>query len=124
MGGCDPIRHRNGSPMTHDTPIRPAWKALPWFFAWAFTRPGFRRFAEWVTALAINSEEHTITQSVIAIERVADIDFTVRTSLPPGIQSLGAVGRRRWPGDATHWGRRSGIIRGNYWLAIVTRKSL
>jgi hypothetical protein len=41
-------------------------------FAWAFTRPGFRRFAEWVTALAINLEEHTITQSVTAIERIAD----------------------------------------------------
>jgi len=41
-------------------------------FAWAFTRPGHRRFAEWVTALALNVEGHTITQSVVAIERTAD----------------------------------------------------
>ena len=41
-------------------------------FASAFTRPGHRRFVEWVTALVLNVEEHTITQSVIAIERLAD----------------------------------------------------
>ena len=41
-------------------------------FAWAFTGPSFRRFAEWVTAMAINGEEHTITQSVLALERPAD----------------------------------------------------
>ena len=41
-------------------------------FAWAFTRPGYRRFAQWVTALALNVEEHTITQSTLAIERPAD----------------------------------------------------
>src|SRR5512142_1723054 len=48
------------------------WQALLQSFAWAFTRPGFRRFAEWITALALNVEEHTITQSVTAIERLAD----------------------------------------------------
>jgi hypothetical protein len=48
------------------------WQALLQPFAWAFTRPGYRRFAEWVTALALNVEEHTITQSVTAIERVDD----------------------------------------------------
>src|SRR5512140_1789413 len=58
--------------MTHDTPLWPVWKALLSSFAWAFTRPGFRRFAEWITALAINLEEHTITQSVTAIEWIAD----------------------------------------------------
>src|SRR3954449_10530980 len=41
-------------------------------FASAFTRPGHRRFVEWITALALNVEEHTITQSVVAIERLAD----------------------------------------------------
>jgi hypothetical protein len=41
-------------------------------FAWAFTRRGYRRFVEWITALALNVEEHTVTQSVVAIERVAD----------------------------------------------------
>jgi hypothetical protein len=48
------------------------WQALLQQFAWAFTRPGHRRFVEWITALALNVEEHTITQSVVAIERVAD----------------------------------------------------
>src|SRR5918993_2440943 len=48
------------------------WQALLSHFAWAFTRPGHRRFAEWVTALALNVEEHTITQSTLAIERPAD----------------------------------------------------
>ena len=40
------------------------WQALLNAFAWAFTRHGFHRFAEWITALAFNVEEHTITQSV------------------------------------------------------------
>ena len=50
----------------------PSGKPCSGSFAWAFTRPGYRRFAEWVTALALNVEEHTITQSVLAIERPAD----------------------------------------------------
>jgi hypothetical protein len=58
--------------MAHATPLWPVWQSLLSSFAWAFTRPGFRRFAEWITALAINPEEHTITQSVTAIERLAD----------------------------------------------------
>lgn len=58
--------------MPQPTPLWPIWQALLSAFAPAFTRPGFRRFAEWVTALAINPEEHTITQSVTAIERIAD----------------------------------------------------
>ena len=48
------------------------WLRLLQPFAWAFTRPGHRRFVEWITALALNVEEHTITQSVAAIERQAD----------------------------------------------------
>ena len=45
------------------------WQALLNEFTGAFTRRGFHRFAEWVTALALNVEEHTITQSVLALER-------------------------------------------------------
>ncbi len=30
---------------------------------------GSARFAEWITAMAINVEEHTITQSVLALEQ-------------------------------------------------------
>ena len=37
------------------------WQALLKAFAWAFTRCGFHRFAQWITALALNVEEHTIT---------------------------------------------------------------
>jgi DDE superfamily endonuclease len=48
------------------------WQAVLTPFAVAFTRPGHRRFIEWITALALNVEEHTITQSVVAIERTAD----------------------------------------------------
>jgi DDE superfamily endonuclease len=58
--------------MTHATLLWSIWQALLARFAWAFSRPGFRRFAEWVTAMAINVEEHTITQSVLALERPAD----------------------------------------------------
>jgi hypothetical protein len=58
--------------MRQATLVWTTWQALLQQFAWAFTRPGHRRFVEWVTALALNVEEHTITQSVVAIERTAD----------------------------------------------------
>ena len=60
------------APRTDATSLRSIWQALLRSFAWAFTRPGHRRFAEWVTALALNVEEHTITQSALAVERPAD----------------------------------------------------
>jgi hypothetical protein len=58
--------------MRQATLVWSVWQSLLSSFAWAFTRPGYRRFVEWVTALALNVEEHTITQSVVAIERTAD----------------------------------------------------
>ena len=48
------------------------WQSLLSAFAPAFTRPGHRRFVAWVTARALNVEEHTVTQSVVTVERVAD----------------------------------------------------
>ncbi len=48
------------------------WQDLLASFASAFTRPGHRRFVEWVTALVLNVEEHTVTQSVTAIHRIGD----------------------------------------------------
>jgi hypothetical protein len=33
---------------------------------------GFRRFVEWITGLALNVEEHTITQSLVGLERPDD----------------------------------------------------
>jgi hypothetical protein len=58
--------------MTDATLLWSIWQALLWPFHWAFTRSGYRRFVEWVTALALNVEEHTITQSVLALDRPAD----------------------------------------------------
>ena len=58
--------------MTHAKRLWLIWQALLSAFTWAFTRPSFRRFAEWITAMDINGEEHTITQSVLALERPAD----------------------------------------------------
>jgi hypothetical protein len=58
--------------MTDATLLWSTWQALLSPFHWAFTRPGHRRFAEWVTALALNVEEHTVTQSVLALDRPED----------------------------------------------------
>jgi len=41
-------------------------------FAWGFSRRGYLRFAEWMTAMATNVEEHTVTQSVLALQRPFD----------------------------------------------------
>jgi hypothetical protein len=48
------------------------WQDLLAPFACAFTRPGFARFVEWLTGLLLNVEEHTITQSLVALDRTAD----------------------------------------------------
>jgi hypothetical protein len=50
----------------------PLWQALALEVAGSFTAPGRRRFVEWVTGLALNVEEHTITQSLVGLDRVAD----------------------------------------------------
>jgi hypothetical protein len=48
------------------------WQELLCPFRWAFTEPGWHRFGEWVTGLALNLEEHTITQSLIGLDRAQD----------------------------------------------------
>lgn len=48
------------------------WQSLLSPLARAFTRPGFARYVEWVTGLALNVEEHTITQSLIGLDRPED----------------------------------------------------
>ena len=58
--------------MTYARSLWSIWQALLAGFAPAFTRPGHRRFVEWVTALALAVEEHTITGSVTALDRPAD----------------------------------------------------
>src|SRR5512143_116560 len=58
--------------MPQATSLWSAWQRLLQPFACIFTRPGYRRFVEWITALALNVEEHTVTQSAVAIERTGD----------------------------------------------------
>jgi DDE superfamily endonuclease len=48
------------------------WLSLALDFAVGFTRPGRLRFVEWATSLALNVEEHTITQSLVGIDRTQD----------------------------------------------------
>jgi hypothetical protein len=50
----------------------PLWQAILLSLALGFTQRGKRRFVQWVTGLALNVEEHTITQSLIALDRVQD----------------------------------------------------
>jgi len=62
------------------------WQELLGPFAWLFTRRGFRRFVEWITGLALNVEEHTITQSLIGLDRPQDWK---------GLEAFAEYGR--WP---------------------------
>ena len=57
--------------MTEATLTWSIWQSLLSAFACSFSRRGFRRFAEWITAMALNVEEHTSTQSALALEQPA-----------------------------------------------------
>lgn len=48
------------------------WQAILLSVAVTFTRPGRCRFVEWATGLALNVEEHTVTQSLVALGRAQD----------------------------------------------------
>jgi hypothetical protein len=48
------------------------WQAILLSFALGFTQRGKQRFVQWVTGLALNVEEHTITQSLIGLDRTQD----------------------------------------------------
>src|SRR3954468_22748127 len=48
------------------------WQDLLEPCAEAFTYPGFQRFTEWLTGLVLNVEEHTITQSLVGLDRTGD----------------------------------------------------
>jgi Transposase DDE domain len=54
------------------TPLWTLWQAILLSFALGFTQRGKQRFVQWCTGLALNVEEHTITQSLIALDRVGD----------------------------------------------------
>ena len=48
------------------------WQGILLSFSMGFTQRGQQRFVEWATGLALNIEEHTITQSLIGLDRVDD----------------------------------------------------
>jgi hypothetical protein len=48
------------------------WQALVLSCCMGFTRVGKARFVEWVTGIALNVEEHTITQSLIGVAAPQD----------------------------------------------------
>jgi hypothetical protein len=48
------------------------WQAILLSLALGFTHRGQQRFVQWATGLALNVEEHTITQSLIGLDRVGD----------------------------------------------------
>ena len=57
--------------MTHAKRLWSIWQALLSAFAGAFTGPSFRRFAEWVAAMAMNGTAHHHPVG-LALERPAD----------------------------------------------------
>src|SRR5262245_57231210 len=65
-----PVRRR--CPM-HAKRLWSIWQALVLRLALGFGQQrGRQRFVEWVTGLALNVEEHTITQSLVGLDRVPD----------------------------------------------------
>jgi hypothetical protein len=48
------------------------WQALLEAFQPAFSHRGWQRFGQWTTGIVLNVEEHTITQSLIALDRPQD----------------------------------------------------
>ena len=98
--------------MTHAKRLWSIWQALLSAFAWAFTRPSFRRFAEWITAMAGTDQgfgvslEHEdgdtrggrgrcweMSASTSAARHAAKCG--VRSNSECGIAELGAVGPAR-----------------------------
>src|SRR4051794_35868642 len=56
----------------HGTRLWALWQPLLLRLALGFTPVGQRRFVQWVTGLALNVEEHTITQSLVGLDRPDD----------------------------------------------------
>jgi hypothetical protein len=69
------------------------WQAILLSCALGFTRRGQQRFVEWATGLALNVEEHTITQSLVGLDRVGDWK---------ALESFAEYGR--WDLPFLHWG--------------------
>ena len=56
----------------HASLVWALWQGLILEVAASFTEPGKRRLVEWITGLALNGEEHTITQSLVGLDRPDD----------------------------------------------------
>jgi hypothetical protein len=56
----------------HASLVWSLWQGLILPVASSFTEPGQRRLVEWVTGLALNVEEHTITQCLVGLDRPED----------------------------------------------------
>jgi DDE superfamily endonuclease len=69
------------------------WQAILLSLAFGFTQRGKQRFVEWATGLALNVEEHTITQSLIALDRPQDWK---------ALESFAEYGS--WNLRSLHWG--------------------
>jgi hypothetical protein len=84
----------------------PLWQAIVLSLAFGFTRRGKQRFVQWVTGLALNAEEHTITQSLIALGRAGDWK---------ALESFAEYGR--WDLPFLQWGvaRRLGRLPNRLW---------
>jgi hypothetical protein len=83
------------------------WQGILLSVALGFTRRGRQRFVEWATGLALNAEEHTITQSLVGLDRVGDWkaleSFAEYGHWHPPLLEWGLAHRvRRLPGSAWH----------------------
>src|SRR5437879_12956080 len=104
------------------------WQELLRPCADAFTERGFQLFTVWLTGLALNVEEHTITQSLVGLDRPQD--WRALESFAeygawdqPTLERASATlidqapdrlwyGYRVWAGDATKVHRSSKPVRG------------
>ena len=84
----------------------PLWQAIVLSLALGFTQRGKQRFVQWVTGLALNVEEHTVTQSLIALGRPQD------WKAPESFAEYG-----RWNLPFLQWGaaRRLARLPGRLW---------
>ena len=58
--------------MEDDSRLWRLWQGCFERFRLAFTEPGFRRFVEYLTGLALDPEEHTVTQALTSLGRERD----------------------------------------------------
>src|SRR5215471_7829068 len=70
------------------------WQAALLPLAVGFTKRGRQRFVQWATGLALNVEEHTITQSLVGLDRVQDWK---------ALESFAEYGR--WHLPSLQWGQ-------------------